>query len=157
MKRADDWTLRQLRLRVDETEVARLRYEPDEGRWVRGDQNDRKGLLIWVTSDQAPVGQPNHEAKGLLALVQLFSGNGAYKASVPKAYWLETYSNQVNLQVGDRRAVILGLDADDDWLSYDNGLTFRRLTQFLLDMIHTPNYRIPRPCPRATIYVLSSL
>jgi hypothetical protein len=127
---ADDSTPRQLRLRIDEIEVARLKYEPDEGRWIRGGQNDRKGLLIWVTSDQAPVGQPNHEAKGLFALVQLFSGNRAYRASVPRAYWLETYGNQVDLQIGDRRAVIVGLDADDDWLSYGNGLTFRRLTHF---------------------------
>jgi hypothetical protein len=138
--RVEDSAPRQLRLRVDGIEIARLRYESDEGWWVRGDESDGKGLLIWITNDQAPVGQPNPAAKKLMALLQLRSCNRAYKATVSRAYWLETYFNQVDLEVGHRHAIIVGLESNDNWLSYENLVTFRQLTRFGINSyIELPN------------------
>lgn len=127
--RADDSAASQLRLRQDGIDIVRLKYEPDEGRWIRGDDNDREGLLIWIANDHAPIGQPNYTAKKLKALIQ-FRSETAYRAAVSRAYWLEAYCNQIDLDVGGRRAIIVGIDAGDAWHAYENGVPARRFTHW---------------------------
>jgi hypothetical protein len=127
--RANDSVSKQLRLRQDGVDIARLKYEPDEGRWVRGDDSNREGLLIWIANDHAPIGQPNYTAKKLKALIQ-FRSETAYRAAVSRAYWLETYCNQIDLDVGDRRAVVVGIDAHNAFQAYENRVTARRTTHW---------------------------
>ncbi len=120
---------KQLRLRVDGIGIVRLRYDPDEGQWVCGNENDEEGLIIWIKNCEAPIGQPNYVAEKLKAILQ-FRSETAYRTTVARAYWLKAFLSQINLEAGDRRAIIVGISDGDVWKTYENRMVVEKFTHF---------------------------
>jgi hypothetical protein len=92
----------------------------NRGRWSASNQGDRC-VVIPVYNPPAEMGEQSVTINPLSSHL-LFREDGRVLANVAKAYWIDTAFNEVAIETGDRKYVILGTVRQSSFTAWGNRL-----------------------------------
>ena len=91
--------------------------------------------FVWITNREAMPGQIGADLRSIFATIS-FNEEDKVLARVSRAFWLSHATNQINICIGETKALLLGSFHDRIWTVFDNRLKCmpRRLSGFTLPM-----------------------
>lgn len=82
------------------------------------------GLVLWVENPPAAEGKRAKDVRGVAAII-CFTTDAGETGRVDRAYWLEHFENQITIEVGHTKGLVIGLIQSRWWMFYSNRRRFR--------------------------------
>jgi hypothetical protein len=87
--------------------------------WRRSTTGER-GIFVWIeNSVDTPTGGP---LSNIYAVIT-YSEEKQHKAHVSKAFWLDHRISHVDIEVGERKAILIGTHYKNCWMAFENRMS----------------------------------
>jgi hypothetical protein len=126
------------------------------GQIIKKSNTGTLGAVLWVENPPAAEGQRAKDATGVAAVI-CFTSDLGFTGRVDRAYWLDHFENQIAIEVGQTKGIVLGIAHPLFWKFYSNKRTVRPNPRPTMQQIRNMAERLSVPLESEMLAFQTSL